>query len=146
MDKSIKFSSFLLLLLSFLACSCQTKTKITITNKSNLQIDSIWVNDILRKNKKIIKPIDKNFFYEEMFIYEKSEIPRGETNVFGLIVFCKDFYFDRTAGFIGFPTAYIEDEYHFYITDDGITFSPDEKIIGSDRKLTNYEIFKYIKE
>jgi hypothetical protein len=49
MNKSINFSGLLVMLLSFLACSCQTKSKITITNKSNLQIDSIRVSDILSK-------------------------------------------------------------------------------------------------
>ncbi|MFL9843984.1 hypothetical protein [Flavobacterium rhizosphaerae] len=112
------------LLLSLLLFSQQeTNIKLIIHNKSGKSLDSIIIHDLF-DHEKVLYNINMDTIIV-MNYNNKEKIPKGERGVFSLAVFDKRYFYTMSNGFIGFPTARLEDEYSFYIYDTYITTKED---------------------
>lgn len=125
MVKSIKIFFLTLIISSLHSCIGQSKTALKIINCSNNTIDSIQVWNVIQNKEEKLYSLKINDTIRKELNFNYFTLPRGENVVFGLIVFHKNFYFDETAGFIGFPGSTIDANYSFYIYDDGVTLEKD---------------------
>jgi len=106
-----------MLCLILTSCSGQDiNITLKIHNKSGKVLDSVKVTDVFR-NKNMYYNIKKDSIITYISSGPKSSLPRGEATVFYLTAFENVDYYVATNGFIGFPTAYLKDEYEFYIYD-----------------------------
>jgi len=129
--------------LFFVSCSAQedVQIKLTIHNKSGKTLDSLLVYDVFSKQTMFYK-ITKDTIITKNYVGKKSSLPKGESGVFTLVGFEKNLFYSATAGFIGFPTARLEDEYDFYIYDTYIAtkegYIPPDKHPDQRQKLEDF--------
>lgn len=123
----IKRIVVLLLFLNLTSCNAQEEReiKLRIKNNSNKTMDSIRLHFFNERTK--YYNIKKNDELNLIFKIKTDLIPKGERGVFSICVFEGEYFFDTSAGFVGFPTAKLEDNYSFYIYDDYVTIKKDYK-------------------
>lgn len=98
---------------SIYSCNAQdVDIKLTIHNKSGKVLDSLLVYDVFGK-----QTMNYNVKPDAVIIRKyhdkQSLISSGEQGVLTLVVFDKRWFYTKANGFIGFPTATLEDEYSF---------------------------------
>lgn len=122
MDKSItlKIIAFLVFI-STVSCNSQQKTRLIVHNLSHEIIDSLYVWDIFSGKTERIYNVKINERIVREYNYDRSKLPpKGEHSLLGLVVFKKDYYYQNDNGLIGFPMSFVEDNYDFYIRDNGV--------------------------
>lgn len=137
----MKYIIVLFLFLSLISCNGQEdrEVKLILKNNSNQAIDSISLYFFNEKTK--YYNIKKNEELNLIFKIKADSIPKGERSVFSICAFKDDYFIDSSTGFIGFPTAKLEDSYSFYIYDDYITSKKNFKpqYIQEKHKISEYK-------
>lgn len=127
MDKSIKFIYLALIVLVTASCKSQEfETELTIYNKTGKALDSIKIHSLFDKEityHKVKSDTIINLKYNDYY----SKLPRGERGVFYLTVFDGEYFYNNSAGFIGFPGTRLEKKYELYIYPDNIVHEKDFK-------------------
>lgn len=133
----------ILILTTLLISSCNAqddvKIKLAIHNKSGKTLDSIKVYNFFNEYITYynVKP---GSIIEKTYTNKTSMLPKGESSVFHLYAFDKEKYYSMETGFIGFPTARLEDEYSFFIRDTYISTKENaipKKNYGDQRRPIN---------
>ena len=138
--------TILSLLLGIIAASCSAQEdvsiKLTIHNESGKVLDSIAVYDLFKGNTTFYNIQPDSVIVKE-FVNKASMLPKGESVVFYLYAFDKNYFYSMSNGLIGFPTSYLKDEYHFYIYDTYIAnkegYVPPEGHRDHRKTLEEYE-------
>ena len=132
----------LIAVLSVSSCNAQQDVSINLTvyNKSGKTLDSIAVYCF--DKEETIYNVPKDTIFVKNYTLKKSSIPKGESAVFYLYAFDKQKFYFMSNGFVGFPTAYIKDEYNYYIYDTYIAtkegFVPPEEHRDHRHNLEEY--------
>lgn len=119
----------------------EVNIKLTIYNNSMKHLDSVLVHDVY-DNETVYYDVKPDAIIVHNFAGSKSLIPKGERGVFTLAVFDKKKFYTMNAGFIGFPTSKLEDEYEFYIYD---TFISTKREFIPKNKEQRQNIEEYIR-
>lgn len=124
--KSMRLLLLLIFSIIFTSCSGQedVQIKLTIHNNSGKTLDSIAVYDLF-KGHITYYDVKKDSVIEKLCINKRALLPKGESTVFYIYAFDKNQYYRMENGFIGFPTASLEDEYEFYIWETYISNKKD---------------------
>jgi len=132
--------------LFFVSCSAQedVQIKLTIHNKSGKTLDSIAIYDIFKGHTTLYN-VGKDTIIKKVYINKRTLLPKGESTVFYLYAFDKNQYYSMENGFIGFPTAYLEGEYSFYIWDTYISRKEDY-IPPATRRDQRHSLEEYRKQ
>jgi len=110
-------------LLSIALMSCVFRSdfdvEVTIENVSDITYDSVAVNIYPDKDTTFynVKPKQK---LVKVFKYRDFTYSRGERNACAVGAYKDDYYYVGSDGLIDTPYALLQDEYKFYIWDNGL--------------------------